>query len=108
MLKIGELFREEPPEDVWELRGDRLLWQELGRALAFRLVPESGLELERILEEAFWEATGHSLSFCNQVLVDRFAENGQSRGGISGASWRYRLFPIVVERYEKHRASIPA
>ncbi len=98
MLYIGSLFDDAP--DHWELRGDRLLWEEFGRSLAETEAPDDIRELERILETAFWETTGHSLSFSSQILVARFAEQGRTRGGISGADWRYRLFPLVIRRYE--------
>lgn len=98
LLKVGELFNPEP--DHWGLRGDAFLWKELAEKLADQPVPGDVRELERLLENAFWEATGHSLSFCTEILVDRFAGDGLSRGGISGATWRYRLFPLIVQRYE--------
>ncbi|RYH11146.1 hypothetical protein [Tropicimonas sp. IMCC6043] len=97
-MRVGELFADEP--DHWELRGDHALWRQLASDLADVEAPSERLEFERLLENAFWEATGHSLALSTQVLVKRFAEDGGSRGGISAPYWRYQLFPRIIERYK--------
>lgn len=96
-MLVGELFRDEP--EHWELRGDRALWRQLASDLAEVEAPTERVEFERLLEDAFWQATGHSLALSNQVLVKRFAEDGVSRGGISAPYWRYQLFPRIIARY---------
>ncbi len=97
-MNVGKLFEVEP--ENWGLRGDQFLWRDLATTLADQPLPADVRQLERLLEQAFWDATGHSLSFSAEVLVERFADEGVSRGGISGATWRYRLFPLIIARYE--------
>ena len=99
MPSVGNLFEQEP--DHWALRGDQFLWRELGQTLAETALPENRILLERILENAFYDATGHSLSFCNEILVPRLAKEELTRGGVSGAMWRYRYFPVVLQRFDQ-------
>lgn len=99
MLRIGDLFENEPEQ--WGLRGDQLLWQELKETLADQPAPENVHQLERLLENCFFDATGRSLSFSSEFFVERLAQENASRGGISGAIWRYRYFPLIVDRFEK-------
>ncbi len=98
-MRVGELFKIEPEE--WGLRGDQTLWRELAVKLADTPMPEDLPRLERLLEDAFWDATGQSLAFSTEFIVERFAEEGKTRGGISGAIWRYRLFPMIIRRYSE-------
>lgn len=104
--KIGELFAIEP--DHWELRGDKVLWDRLAAELADTPLPEDTRQMGRLLENAFWDATGYSLSLSNQVIVDGFAVEGQTRGGVSGADWRYRLFPLIIRRFEAETGAAAA
>lgn len=99
MPSVGDLFKEEP--DHWNLRGDQLLWQELAKRLADEPLPEDRNQLGRLLENTFWEVTGQSLSFSSEFLLEWLAKDRQGRGGVSGAAWRYRLFPLILERFEK-------
>ena len=101
MLYVGELFENEP--DQWGLRGDQFLWQEFKEKLSDQPLPEDVHQLERLLENCFFEATGRSLSFSSEFFVDRLAQENMSRGGISGATWRYRFFPLVIARFQEAR-----
>ncbi|MFV0334406.1 MAG: hypothetical protein ACK5JR_10100 [Tropicimonas sp.] len=100
-MYLGDLFETEPEE--WDLGGHAAMWAELRAKFAGEPLPDTPLLLERLLENAYWEATGHSLSFCTEIIVPRFAGPGSPRGGVSGATWRYRLFPMIVERYKAAR-----
>lgn len=100
MQAVGELFRNEPEQ--WGLRGDPYLWRELREKLAAVEFPKNVPEVHRILENAFWEATGQSLAFCDEFYLERFAYGGMSSGGIYGKFWRERGFPMIIERYSEH------
>lgn len=102
-MHLGDLFKTEP--DEWGLGGHVAMWAELREKFSREPLPGDSPQLERLLENAFWEATGHSLSFCTEVIVPRFAGPGSPRGGVSGATWRYRLFPLIIERYKTAAAA---
>ena len=97
MVFVGDLFNDEP--DQWGLRGDRFLWQELREKLASVPAPATAPELHRLLEKAFSDATGKSLSLCGEVWIERFSHGGMSSGLVSGAFWRTRGFPLVIRRF---------
>ena len=97
MRYVGDLFVEEP--DQWGLRGDEYLWQELRKTLATVQLPSSTTKLERLLENAFWDATGTTLVFCNEVWLERFAHGGMSSGIVRGDFWRSRGFPLVLRQF---------
>ena len=105
-MRIGDLFAVEP--DAWGLRGDQFLWRELAETFADTPLPEDTGELQRMLETAFWDATGNTLSFCSEVLVERLAKEDQTRGGVSCALWRYKFFPLIVRRFEEARSASAA
>ncbi|SDL95593.1 hypothetical protein [Aliiruegeria lutimaris] len=105
-MNIGELFRDEP--DSWVLRGDHVLWREFAETFADTPVPDSTAELQRILETAFWDATGNSLAFCTEVLVGRLARVDETRGGVSCAMWRYNFFPLIIKRFEEAKSASAA
>lgn len=100
MLKsVGELFDEEPQQ--WGLRGDPYLWRDLRSNLLGVRLPSSEPELHRLLENAFYEATGGSLAFCKDFYVEKFASGGMSSGQICGEFWRERGFPLVCDRWRE-------
>lgn len=98
---VGELFDEEPQQ--WGLRGDPHLWRELRSNLLRVCLPASKPELHRIFENAFYEATGRSLAFCEDFFVERFAHGGTSSGQICGEFWRERGFPLVCDRWKEYQ-----
>jgi len=98
MQTVGNLFRGEPKQ--WGLRGDKYLWRELKEKFAGIELPKNQSALQRLLETAFWEATGQCLAFCDETYIERFAYGGMSSGGISGDFWRSRGFPIIFERFQ--------
>ena len=100
-MYLAELFEVEPEE--WGLGGHVAMWAELRKKFAETPLPEDTRKLERLLEDTFWETTGRSLSFCPEIIITRFAGPGSPRGGVSGATWRYRLFPMIIRRYEAVR-----
>lgn len=101
MTNVSDYFEREP--DQWGLRGDPFLWAELRQHFADVPVPAKTVDLHRLLENAFWELTGETLSFCRDVHVRRFAHGGMSSGVVCGAFWRQRGFPLIVERFEANR-----
>ena len=101
MSSVGDLFSEEPEQ--WGLRGDPYLWRELRETLADVGLPAARSELKRILERAFWDATGESLAFCDEIYIERFSHGGMSSGSICGEFWRIRGFPLVIGRFRDVR-----
>lgn len=97
MRSVGDLFQVEPEQ--WGLRGDRYLWRDLRERLASVELPSTTSELQRLLENAFWDATSESLTFCGEFKIERFAHGGMSSGYISGDFWRQKGFPLILERY---------
>lgn len=97
MRTVGDLFCEEPTQ--WGLRGDQYLWQELSERLAEFGLPVSVIDLHRLLENSFWEATGQCIAFCGEFQVERFSHGGMSSGYIAGDFWRQKGFPLIVNRY---------
>lgn len=95
--KLGDLFRNEPKQ--WGLRGDPFLWKELRIKFSDTELPSGVSSTQRILENAFWEATGQSLAFCDEVYVERFAHGGMSSGSICGEFWREHGFPLIMKRF---------
>ncbi len=98
MNKVGSLFLSEPEQ--WGLRGDKYLWRELQEKFTEVEMPDTLNSLQRLLETAFWEATGQCLAFCDETYVERFAHGGMSSGGISGNFWRGQGFPLISERFK--------
>ena len=98
-VTVGELFDSEPIQ--WGFRGDPYLWRELREKLRTTELPSEEAQFRRLLENAFWEATGEALSFCDFIIIERFAHGGMSSGGINGEFWRQKGFPLVIERYRK-------
>ena len=97
MQFVSDLFREEPKQ--WGLRGDQYLWRELRAKYADVEAPATVQELQKLLEDAFWEATGESLTFCFEVWIERFSHGGMSSGLVCGDFWRSRGFPLVLRRF---------
>ncbi|MCK0140022.1 hypothetical protein [Aliiroseovarius sp. F47248L] len=98
MRTIGDLFSVEP--EHWGLRGDRYLWCELREIFRDVSLPEAETRIHLQLENAFWDATGQSLAFCDEFFIERFAHGGMSSGYISGEFWRERGFPQIIENYK--------
>jgi hypothetical protein len=98
MNSVGALFDEEPR--TWGLRGDKYLWRELREKLSGEPLPRDKASLQRLLENVFWEVTQHSLAFCDQFKVERFAHGGMSSGWISGKFWREDGYSLIAQRYD--------
>ena len=104
MNSVGDLFKEEPEQ--WGLRGDQYLWRELKNELVSVALPSTSSELQRFLENAFWNATQVSLAFFDEIFVERYSHGGMSSGYISGEFWRERGFPLIVERFLELRKKV--
>jgi hypothetical protein len=98
---LGELFDKGPGSVQYGLRGDAVLWKEFATTLRHTPLPRSVADLEEILETCFREATGCSLSFFDEVYIERLDQGGMSRGMLSGEFWRDRGFPLIIERFKK-------
>lgn len=96
MGKFGDLFQDEPKQ--WGLRGDPHLWRDLREKLESVECPNNIVAAQRILENLFWEATGQTLTFCEDFYIENYGNGGMSSGQISGEFWRTRGFPLVLER----------
>lgn len=98
---IGMLFTERPRP--MGLRGDRGLWEEMGRKLAHVPLPQARDELSAILTDAYQTATGQSIDDPNVVVIERFNRGGMSGGMISPRFWLERGIPTVLDRYDALR-----
>ncbi|MEJ6401842.1 hypothetical protein [Yoonia sp. 2307UL14-13] len=96
-ITVGRLFDRKPSR--WGLRGDEPLWEELQSRLADVALPDTVEDFQRLLENAFWEATGQSLAFCRDFGVPRFDRGGMSGGMVNGDFWRNEGFPQIIMRY---------
>lgn len=97
MPTISSLFSPEPIQ--WGLRGDPYLWREMAEHFQLSPLPESAEELSTILEHAFHELTGHTLTHPTHFGLARHAHGGMSSGGIAPLFWRERGIPLLLSRF---------
>jgi len=95
---VSALFNPDPIQ--WGFRGDPYLWREMASTLKDVALPNTGAELDRLLEEAFDRLVGASLSSpASSVFVQRYSHGGMSSGRVSLAFWRDTGFPLLRSRY---------
>jgi hypothetical protein len=94
------LFAEGPHQ--WGLRGDPHLWRELTAALAAHPKPSTRAECEALLTREWNRLTGVDLASTTEeaVRIQRYPTSGMSGGFISPPTWRDRLIPMLLERFE--------
>lgn len=104
---IGELFERQPPR--WGMRGDVHLWSELQSALEAIALPASRWEFERIVEDAWRDATGVSLSESAEALYIQRLDpgHGMSAGKVSPAWWHATGMMILLDRYFAATGDLP-
>lgn len=99
---ITSLFSPEP--DSWGLRDDPYLWREMAQHLSATPWPSSSSAFAAVLDEAFAQLTGHSVSFVDHIYIARHAHGGMSSGHICTEFWRERGIPFLVCRFEAQQA----
>jgi hypothetical protein len=98
-MKVGTIFEDEPVQ--WGFRGDPYLWRELKERLAETDMPATPNELREIIEQAYKDATGHSVSHDETIIIERFKHGGMSSGGVSPKFWNERGIPLLLTRHVK-------
>lgn len=94
------IFSHHPEQ--WGLRGDPYLWTLLAHKLLSAEVPGDVRGVESAIAAAFEELTGRRLQEAVDFRVDGIPAEGMSGGMISGAAWRDRLVPLLVERAARY------
>ncbi|MEV7693222.1 hypothetical protein AB0N73_07795 [Microbacterium sp. NPDC089189] len=96
---IGDLFEREPPR--WGVRGDVHLWRELQSALEAIELPASRWAFQRVVEDAWRDATGVALNeSATPLYVERLDPgHGMSAGQVSPAWWHATGMMILLDRY---------
>jgi hypothetical protein len=102
-VKYSVLF--EPRPATWGLRGDPYLWQALLERYGADDFPATAAELVKLLEAAYQEFTGQAIEVDQPVYVEQFAHGGMSSGYVSPTFWQQTGMPLLVERFERLRAS---
>ena len=94
---VAALFEEEPMH--WGLRGDPYLWSEMRTCFEETPMPESADELISLVETMFEALTNHPISERDFFFIERFSDDGMSRGMISPEFWRDKILPMLRVRY---------
>ncbi|KMY23626.1 hypothetical protein ACU19_02915 [Actinobaculum suis] len=109
---VGRLFDEEP--NRWGLRGDPYMWKDLQERFSRTPLPDSSNELEKLIKDALYATIANEAlerrrdpqdSKYEYCWIERFSHGGMSSGGISTKFWETKAIPMLVERFEQHRAS---
>lgn len=95
---VGNLFAQW--EDSWGLRGDPYLWEELSAFLSKEPLPASVSQLMALIEKAFSQLVGVSLSEGpSTAYVARYDHGGLSGGYVSCEFWRTKVLAELHRRY---------
>lgn len=109
METMGELFLEW--NKSWGLRGDPFLWEDLKILIGKEPLPASVSQLTALLERAFEQIVGASISSpIESVYIQRYDQGeGMSGGYVCIQFWRERAFPQLQKNYlnRKLRFQLP-
>jgi hypothetical protein len=100
---FSALFKPEPLQ--WGLRGDPFLWRAMARALSSRPFPNTGNQLDALIEAEFERLVGSplpeekSISDSDSIYVKRYARGGMSSGQVSPHFWRVTALPLLRSRF---------
>lgn len=96
-LLFTDLFSPRP--DIWELRGDSHLWDELAVHLAEVAVPNSANAVRQIIASAVEALTGATLDGSGVVVIDRYPDDGMSSRHVSLRFWNEKALPLLISRF---------
>jgi hypothetical protein len=86
--------------DLWGLRGDPYLWEELAKLLSKEPLPATVSQLMALIERAFYQLVGSQLTDgSTSFFVDRYNHGGLSGGHVCGEFWRDKVLPELHRRY---------
>ncbi len=71
---------------------------------ADRAVPVSAEALAEQLDDAYRELTGQHINEATDITLPRHSHGGMSSGMISARFWRDTALPLLLHRFERHRA----
>lgn len=89
-----------PYMGCWEYRGDPYLWRELRQALSRVPVPNTDIELQKILQNTAEAIINSNLSKESGVFVNRFSYGGMSSGWVSYEFWATNAIPEILQLAE--------
>ncbi|MBU1182173.1 MAG: hypothetical protein KKF00_08450 [Proteobacteria bacterium] len=95
-----------PKPQQWSLRGDPYLWEEMSNHLATTKIPDSIDGLISIIETAFIDLTGYSITSENHIYLEKYCHGGMSSGHIDPKFWVNTMIPIVTERCRRFWAKV--
>lgn len=104
MNTIADLFQKKPGQ--WGLRGDPYLWDEMANHFVSIPLPDSTIQLEQLLSQAFETLTGQPITSEKFIAVDRFPRSGMSGGLVSPEFWRETAVPVLLTRYQEMMANL--
>jgi hypothetical protein len=89
----------------WGLRGDPYLWEDLKVLIGKEPLPASVTQLNALLERAFEQIVGTSISSpIESVYIQRYDRGeGRSCGHVCIQFWRERVFPELQKNYLNKR-----
>ncbi len=94
-----------PDMGSWGYRGDPYLWRELRQALSRVPVPNTDVELQKILQNTAEAIINSNFSKESGVFVNRFSYGGMSSGWVSYEFWTTNAIPEILQRAEWLRKS---
>ncbi|CAM3762053.1 hypothetical protein MUGA111182_07945 [Mucilaginibacter galii] len=92
-----ELIFEEP--QLWGLRGDPVLWQEMKEAAIKKGEFKTEIEFSDFLNAVFKEITENKLVSNKIYYVKRLDTGGMSRGRVECDFWIKSGFPLLISRF---------
>lgn len=96
--KIYHLFLKEPGQ--WGLRGDPFLWEDMKNKFKETILPDNKDDLKNIIESKFKEITEFDISTDDHIFIEAYDKGGMSSGYVDPGTWRNRLIPYLLERYD--------
>lgn len=104
MNSVWSIF-DEPPEDLWGLRGDVYMWNLL-RSACWNYETMTVAEFDELASNVYSKATGHGLQGEGEdfVLLFFVVGYGMSKGYVSRKWWIDKGLPILRERLRLYNA----
>ncbi len=96
---LAELLIEKPL--TWGLRGDPFFWEELKQRAETIKLPDTKIELEKLLRDLFKELTEQELEYGKDIHVERYKNIGMSSGWVCSDYWIDTGFPLIIQRFEQ-------
>ncbi|MGG0237793.1 hypothetical protein [Bacillus rhizoplanae] len=96
---VSKIFEQKP--EVWGLRADPYLWNELQQVFTTIPLPCSKTCFIHYFEQFFQELTNHPLKTESAFWVEKYSHGGISSGGISVEFWQKTALPLLITRLQK-------